>query len=453
MSRNNNLLKGNIYKQIIIFAIPILIGNLFQQLYNTVDAVIVGNFVGKQALAAIGGTTGTLTGLIVNFIVGIASGATVIIAQYYGSRNEDGVKHGVNSGMFIAILLGLIMSIIGIIFSSNLLQLLNVPEDIFDYANEYIKIYFLGLVPMMIYNMGSGVLRATGDSKRPLYFLIVSCFTNIILDILFVCVFKMEVKGVAYATLIATIVSCLLTLYVLKKTTDLYHFELFKIYFKLEEVKKILIIGLPAGIQSVSYSISNLFIQAVINGFGTDIVAAFAAYGKVDVVFWTMSGAIGTSCMTICAQNFGAKQINRVKETIRKGLVLNCSFAIICSLLFYFFGKYPLYLFTSDSTVIEIGISIMKYLVPSWILFADIEILSSSICGCGDSFSTMLISVSGIAIFRVIYLIIIKCENIFDCLRCYPLSWLITSIIFIIYYASGIWLKRSLKKRDNLVHN
>lgn len=451
MKTKIDILNGSIYKTILYIFFPIMFGSLFQQLYNTVDAIVVGNFVGKEALGAVGGSTGQLINLLVGFITGLASGATVVIAQYYGNREREGVSKSVKSGMFMAIVLGAVMMFIGIYFAPELLHMMQVPDDVYGYALTYMQVYFVGLIPSMIYNMGAGILRAIGDSKRPLYFLVASCITNIVLDLLLVVVFNMEVFGVAVATVISQVVSCVLSLYVLSKTEDSYHFTLKETSCNFDVLSRIIIIGLPTGIQSCLYSISNIFIQTTVNGFQTDTLSAFTAFGKIDAIFWLISGAYGVALMTFVGQNFGAGNMDRVKKGIKAGFVLEGITAVLLSFVMYFFGSFFIMLFSKETAVIEIGVSILKFLCPFYVAFIFVEILSSSIRACGDSLFPMIISGVGICGFRIIYLSSVNFSTVLEALFCYPLSWILTSIIFIVYYIQGSWLKRSLKKREMLM--
>lgn len=447
-----DILSGSIAKTILYFFFPIMFGSLFQQLYNTVDAIVVGQYVGKEALGAVGGSTGQIINLLVGFIVGLASGATVVIAQYYGNRDREGVRKSVRSGMFMAIVLGAIMTVVGIVFAPDLLKMMNVPDDVYKYSLVYMQIYFVGLIPSMIYNMGAGILRAIGDSKRPLYFLIAACIVNIVLDLVLVTMFNMEVMGVAIATVASQVISCILTLYVLKRSEDSYQFKLSDTSPNWSVLSRIIIIGLPTGIQSCLYSISNVFIQATVNGFGTDTLAAFTAFGKIDAIFWLVSGAFGAAMMTFVGQNFGAGNMERVKKGIKTGIIIEAITAVIMSVTLYFFGDIFFELFTSEAEVISIGLSIMKFLCPTWVTFVFVEIFSSSIRACGDSMMPMIISGVGICGLRVAYLLFHQSTTVLEALFCYPVSWIVTSIIFIIYYIQGSWLKRSLKKRSMLMN-
>lgn len=446
------MLEGSITQPILLFFIPILLGSLFQQLYNTVDAIVVGNFVGKEALGAVGGSTGTVINLLVGFVVGLASGATVVIAQYYGNREEEGVKKGVYSSMFLAIVLGITLMILGIWLTPNILRLLNVPDSIMPYSVQYMRIYLLGMCPTLIYNNGSGILRAVGDSKRPLYFLVAACLTNIVLDILFVVVFGWGVAGVAIATALSQLLSCILTLHVLAKTTDIYSFHLSKLHFDSQTLYRIVEIGLPVGIQSCLYCVANLFIQSSVNSYGTDTVAAYTAFGKIDALFWNTSAALGQAVLTFCGQNFGAGKVDRVKKGIRVGCILYVVGAGAISVICYFGGEYLYHLFTQDAEVIRIGLALLQYLCPLWATFVFVEILSSSIRACGDSLVPMILTALGVGAFRIIWILFYPSTSLYTTLLCYPISWVATSLLFLGYYLQGGWLKKSLKQRDKIMN-
>lgn len=439
--KNNDILEGSLTKALLTFFFPILFGTFFQQLYNTADAFIVGNFVGKEALAAVGGSTGTLINLLVGFITGVASGATVIAAQYYGKREYGVVSKVIQTGMFMAVSMGILVMVIGIAFGPMLLTMMKVPLDVYNPSLIYIRIYFLGMIPSMIYNIGSGILRAIGDSKRPLYFLVVSCVVNIALDIIFVVLLPWGVAGAAIATIIAQLVSCLLTLRVLSKGNNEHQERLLTLNINKEILHQIVLIGLPTGIQSCLFNVSNVFIQATVNGFGTDSVAAFTAFGKIDALFWMFSGAFGTAVLTIVGQNFGAGNLERAKKTMWVGLVLDVIITVCISYITCLLGTPMISLFTQDEAVRMIGKEIIDFIAPTWVSFAIIEVFSSGIRACGASLTTMVITAFCICGVRIVYLLIAPYNSLISALYCYPLSWVIASVVFVIYYLSGRWLK------------
>lgn len=451
MKNHNNTLsitEGTIWKQLLLFFFPILFGTFFQQLYNTADAMIVGQFVGKQALSAVGGSASTIINLLVGFFVGLSSGATVIVAQYYGAKNEAGLHKAVHTAIALSIVGGLIIMILGILFSPGVMRLMGNPEEIMSYSVSYIRIYFSGMVANLIYNIGSGILRAIGDSKRPLYFLIVSCLVNILLDLLFVIVFHMEVVGVALATVISQIVSAVLVVITLLKTNDSYRLAIKDIRFSGDVLIRIFRIGLPAGLQSVMYSFSNIIIQAFVNSFGTDTIAAWTTYGKIDCIFWMIISALGISMTTFIGQNYGARKLDRVHKGVRVGITMAFVISALVSVFLAFTGKYIYRLFTDDAQVLAIGSEILQFMVPAFFTYVCIEILAATLRGIGDALMPMLITCVGVCVFRIVWLY--SAMPIWPSLKTvmasYPLTWVTTSVLFIIYY--NFFSPLSIKKRN-----
>lgn len=440
----NQITEGVIWKQLLIFFFPILFGTFFQQLYNTIDAVIVGKYVGKEALAAVGGTTGTLINLLVGFFVGLSSGASVIISQYYGAKNEEKVKEAVHTAMAFSITGGIILMILGMIGAPIALEAMGTPEDIMNYAVVYIRIYFAGIIGNLIYNMGAGILRAIGDSKRPLYFLMTSCVVNIILDILFVVIFKMNVAGAALATILSQLISAILVIVVLMRSKDVYQLILPKIRLHLEMVKRIIQIGFPAGLQSAMYSISNIIIQSSVNALGTDTIAAWTAYSKIDAIFWMIIGAFGISITTFVGQNHGAGKRERVEKGIKVCMKMTLVTSIIISVILYVFGGYIYQLFTDDAAVMEKGVEILHFMVPFFITYICIEILSGALRGVSDCWVPMLITCLGVCVVRVLWILFAVPNNMTMkmVLVSYPLTWILTSVSFVIYYRFFSKLKK-----------
>lgn len=440
----NQITEGVIWKQLLIFFFPILFGTFFQQLYNTIDAVIVGKYVGKEALAAVGGTTGTLINLLVGFFVGLSSGASVIISQYYGAKNEEKVKEAVHTAMAFSITGGIILMILGMIGAPIALEAMGTPEDIMNYAVVYIRIYFAGIIGNLIYNMGAGILRAIGDSKRPLYFLMTSCVVNIILDILFVVIFRMNVAGAALATILSQLISAILVIVVLMRSKDVYQLILPKIRLHLEMVKRIIQIGFPAGLQSAMYSISNIIIQSSVNALGTDTIAAWTAYSKIDAIFWMIIGAFGISITTFVGQNHGAGKRERVEKGIKVCMKMTLVTSIIISVILYVFGGYIYQLFTDDAAVMEKGVEILHFMVPFFITYICIEILSGALRGVSDCWVPMLITCLGVCVVRVLWILFAVPNNMTMkmVLVSYPLTWILTSVSFVIYYRFFSKLKK-----------
>lgn len=442
--QGNGITEGVIWKQLLIFFFPILFGTFFQQLYNTVDAVIVGRFVGKEALAAVGGSTGTLINLLVGFFVGLSSGATVIISQFYGGGREKRVSEAVHTAIAFSLACGIGLMAVGIVFSPFALRAMGTPEDIMQYSLSYIRIYFLGIIPNLIYNMGAGILRAVGDSKRPLYYLMASCFTNIVLDLVLVVWLRLDVRGAAIATIVSQLVSAVLVVLQLLRTKDSYRLVIRKIRLNLFMVMRIVRIGLPAGLQSVMYSASNIIIQSSVNSLGTDTVAAWTAYSKIDSVYWMIISALGISITTFVGQNYGAGKLDRVKRGIYVCLGLSFLITAILSVTLYLGGGYIYLMFTADAAVIAKGMEILHFLVPAFATYVCIEVLSGALRGTGDCWIPMIMTAVGVCALRVLWILVavpLK-PDILTVVFSYPLTWSITSILFLVYFYCFSSLKK-----------
>ncbi len=441
---SNQITEGVIWKQLLIFFFPILFGTFFQQLYNTADAIIVGNFVGKEALASVGGPSSTIINLLVGFFVGISSGATVVISQHYGAGDAQKVSDSVHTSIALAIAGGAVMMVLGLASARFALSAMATPADIMEPSLIYMRIYFIGIIPSMIYNMGSGILRAIGDSKRPLYFLVAACLVNIALDLLFVALLDMGVAGAALATILSQLVSAILTTIALMRATDSYRLVLSKIRFHRHLLFSIVKIGLPAGLQSSMYSISNLLIQSSINSFGTDTIAAWTAYGKVDSIFWMIMGAYGISATTFVGQNFGAGKYDRIKKSVRICLGMAAVTSIVLSVIVIEFGGTILLLFTRDANVISICEGMIRVVSPFYITYICIEILSGTCRGCGDSIIPMLLTCFGVCVLRIVWIFtaVPLRHEVSTVAFSYPLTWAITSLLFVIYYKKGKWMQK-----------
>lgn len=453
-TKANGITEGSIFGQLLLFFFPILFGTFFQQLYNTADAVVVGRFVGKQALAAVGGTTSTLINLMVGFFVGLSSGATVVISQYYGAKKADKVHWAVHTSVAFSVIGGVLFMAVGLVGARWALTAMHTPEDVMDHAVTYIRIYFLGMVPNLLYNMGAGILRAVGDSRRPLYFLIGSCFVNIILDVVLVAVLRMGVAGAALATISSQLFSAILVILCLTRTQDMYKVEWRKIRIDSRMLQRIIRIGIPAGMQSVMYNISNIIIQAGVNNLGTDNVTAWATYGKVDGLYWMMINALGISVTTFVGQNYGARRMDRVRKGAGACMVIGVMLTAIVSTALYFWGYLFIELFTSDPQVQLISQSLIRFMVPTFITYITIEILSGTLRGVGDAWMPLIITGVGVCLVRVIWIIFAlpHFNTILAAAFCYPMTWALTSAAFAVYYYFFSSLKRVNLKKIFLRH-
>lgn len=443
LKSNDNMTEGSILNAVVRLFIPIALGIFFQQLYNTSDAIIVGNFVGKEALASVGGPTGAIVNLIVGFFTGVSSGSAVIISQMYGAKNSDGISKTVHTSIMLAILSGLIFTIAILLFAADMLRLMGTPEDIMDYSIQYFKIYSIGMIPSLIYNMGASILRATGDTKRPLFYLIITCVINVVLDIIFIVCFKLEVAGAAIATVISQVISALIIIIALYKSDEDYKFLPSQLKFTGSILGRIIYIGIPAGLQSVMYSSSNIVVQTSINSFGTDTIAAWAAYSKLDAFLWMTVNSVGVAVMTFTGQNFGARKYERIHKCVKISLILTVVITVVMGSVMIIFGKNLLSMFNSDKAVISIGFTILRFLVILYIIYVPIEIFAGVLRGVGDAIVPTLITCFGICVLRILWIIVavpIK-HTLFTALMSYPVTWIVTTLMFVIYYFKGKWLK------------
>lgn len=446
--QETSLTEGSIAKTLLRFFFPILLGTLFQQLYNTVDAIIVGRFVGAQALASVGGSASVILNLVIGFFVGLASGAMIIVSQYFGAGEYHKLRRTVGTGIFFCIVAGAALSVAGILLAPQMLRLAKEPGDIIEESVKYLRIYFSGTISVMIYNIGSGILRAVGDSRRPLYYLSVACVLNIVLDLLFVAVFKMGVAGVGWATVIATTVSALLIIANLVTTHAPYRMR--SIRPDGEALLRILRFGIPAGLQSAMYSASNLLIQTAVNNLGSTVVAAWSTTGKLDGIFWNVSNSFATSISAFSGQAFGAGKYDRMKKGVRVCLMMSLGSAVVLIALLLSLGKYGFRIFTDDRLVIDYAVEMLWYFVPYYGVWVFIDILSSALRGAGDTVLPTVFTLTGICGFRVLWVLFVvpRFNTVAGISYSYPFSWTITALTFIIYWLFGGWLKRCIARRD-----
>lgn len=432
----NEITEGIIWKQLLIFFFPILLGSFFQQLYNTIDAIVVGRFVGKNALAAVGGSAGLIINLVVSFFMGLTAGASVIVSQFFGSQNKEKVNDSIHTIYAFSIIGSVLITVVGILLSPWILALMNTPEELMADSVLYLRIYFAGIFFVFIYNTGSGLLRALGDSKRPLYCLIVCCIINVILDLVMVLVFHMGIAGAAVATLIAQAISAVLVTWFLMSSRELCQFSLRRIRIHPETLKSELILGFPGGLQYAMYSISNMIVQSALNKFGTNTAAAWAAYGKMDAIFWMISGAFGIAITTFVGQNYGAGKIERVKKSILVCTGMDFAVSVFMT-LFFIFLRVPLFhIFVEDASVVEIGSRMLILIAPFYSAFVITEILSGALRGIGDVMIPMFITTGGICLLRVVWILVVVplYPTLTVTLLNYPVSWVLTSMLFLIYY-------------------
>lgn len=438
--------EGVIWKEILFFSVPLLLGNLFQQLYNAVDSIIVGNYIGAQALAAVGSSFPVIF-LLVSFFMGLSIGAGVVISRYFGARNTIELQYSIHTFLAFMLVAGILMTFVGIALSPTILRLIGTPNDVMDNSVIYMKIYFLGILSVMIYNTGSGILRAVGDSKNPLYFLIISSITNILLDLLFVVQFKMGIAGVAWATLIAQTLSAILTILLLVKTKHEYKVTIKNIRFHKKEMLEIIRIGLPSGIQNSVVSFSNVIVQSNINAFGSLAMAGCGAYTKIDgfAILPVMSYSMALT--TFIGQNMGARKFDRVKQGAKSGILMSVLTTLCISALLLLFGKQVLSIFSSDEQVIYYGLYMLHVLAPCYIFLSLTHAFNGIIRGAGVTTIPMIVMIACWCGMRVAWILcsVPIFHNIGVVFMGWPLTWAASAIWLFIYYKKGNWLKRSME--------
>ena len=440
---SRDITQGSIWKNLLLYFFPIWFGSIFQQLYTTIDAVIVGRYVGTEALAALGGTSSLLVDLLVGFFIGASAGAGVVISHLFGAKDDKRLKYAVRTSMKLAVAAGFLLMIVGFFMAPVAMEWMNTPADVLPGATLYLRVYFMGVIPSLIYNMGSGILRAVGDAKRPLYYLVFTTIVNIILDLLFVAYLDMGIFGAALATILSQFVSAALVLKTLLRTNESYRLELRKCEKYREILIQILKIGLPAGCQYTMYTVSNIIIQTQINALGTSVVAAWTAINKLEGMFWLTMGAFGTTIMTFTGQNYGAGKMDRVRKGFYVGLVLSIGLTIgICApILIYAWDL--VHIFSKDPEVIQLGVDFIYFLIPTYCTYTGTELFGGIIKGKGNSFAPMIIT--GISAFAIRSIWSILAPMVWPGMNTimlgYPLSWTISTTLFIVYFVVSGQLK------------
>ena len=434
-SKAIRMTEGSILKCLLYFALPLMVGNFFQQLYNTVDSIIVGNFVGKEALAAIG-SVDSIINTYIGFFVGLSAGAGVVISQYFGASDDENVHKSVHTTIAITLIMAIGTTIISLLTTDIFLKISRVPSDVWPEAETYLGIYFTGLVGLLIYNMGSGILRAVGDSKHPLYFLIFSALSNTLLDIIFVVKLRLGVAGAAYATIISQALSALLVLYTLFRSRECYRLIFSKIKIYPKHLKQIFRIGLPTALQMMVTAFSNVFVQSYINSFGSAAMAGYSSYNKIDKVCLLPLQSIGLAITTFIGQNIGAGNKERAIQGVKISTRMNVITAIILITILWIFAPYLVYIFNQDSEVIKFGTMFLRTMSPFFLCVAYNQIHNGALKGAGNTKIPMIIMMSCFIVFRQIYLFVVsRLINLPILIALgYPLGWLLCTIILSIYY-------------------
>lgn len=442
----NPLVEGVLWKQLLRFFFPILLGTFFQQLYNTADALIVGRTLGENALGAVGGSTGMITSTAVGFFMGLTSGAAIITSQMIGAKDRRQVNGSIHTIYAFALASGILVSVLGFFGAEQMLLWMKTPDALMADSKVYLQIYFAGLVFVLVYNTGASLLRAMGDARRPFWYLIVCCIINIILDYVLIVFCHMGVAGAAAATVFAQGVSAVLVTVRLLRFREVCDFRLRDIRIDLPILKRELMLGLPGGTQAAMYSISNIIVTAAINVFGEVTVASWTAYSKFDGLFWMISGAMGVTITTFVGQNFGAGRFDRIRKGVRLMNWAYAGIAIAASLLVILLREHLFRIFVQSDEAISIGCRMLLVISPFYILNIHIENYAGALRGVGDTFAPMLFSVFGICVFRLIYLWVFF--PLFPTLEVlcamYPITWLLTNTLYLCYYPYR--MKRLVKK-------
>lgn len=435
-SKNATLMtEGNIWEKIIKFALPLMLGYLFQQFYTAVDSIVVGNFVSKQALAAVGTTT-PIVNMLIGFFTGLSSGASVVIARSFGAQNKQKLQDAVHTAIGMIFALSVVATAFGVFMVPYMLRFMKTPDDVFIESKTYLTIYFAGIASLMIYNMGAAILRAVGDSKRPLYFLIASSFVNIVFDLIFVIVFKMGVAGAAYATVLSQIISSVLVLGTLTKEDGIYKLHWDRIKIHKYVMKEIFHIGFPTALQQSITAFSNVFVQSYINSFGSSVMAAWSAYIKIDHFAIIPLDSISMSITTFVGQNLGVHDVKRSQKGTKYAVILAFAATAAVTVPILIFAPQLIGLFNKETEVIEYGVFLLRFMTPFYSFVAVSSVLSGALCGSGDTRFPTAIRLFSFVVFRQIYLFFVtQYTSSFTAVALgYPLGWILSAVLGTIYY-------------------
>ena len=440
-----DLTQGVVWKKLLIFFLPIAAGTCIQQLYNAVDGLIVGRFVGTIALAAVGGSAAQIINLLIGFFVATTAGASVVIAQVYGAGRDEDVRLAAGNALAVFALLGLVLMAFGLVATPAMLRLLHTPEDTMEASILYLRIYFLGVPFVLILNMESNMLRSVGDSFSPFLYMVAGCVSNIVLDAVFVLLFHWGVAGVAIATVLAQVLNMGLLTWKLLRTQESYRLSFRDMKLRGVYLRNMMRLGVPSGLQSSMYAVSNMIIQVGVNSLGTIVVASWAMTGKTDGIFWAVSNALGAAITSFIGQNLGAGRQDRVKLCVKQGLILAFSVTVSLSALIMLLGRPLLHILTEDQAVIDTTYQIMTYFVPFYFTWTLIEVLSAVLRGAGDAVRPVVIIGLGICLLRILWILTLFqwFHTLLVLSLCYVVSWVVTSTAMTIYYRRGRWMQRA----------
>lgn len=431
-----DMTEGPILRHLLTFALPLLVGNIFQQLYNMVDTWVVGNFVSNEAFSAVG-SVGPIINTLIGFFTGLASGAGVVISQYFGAKDEENVRRAVHTSMAGTLILCVVFTAVGMGFTPLMLRLMKTPEEVMPESTAYLTIYFAGVAGLLIYNMGAGILRAVGDSQRPFIFLVVSALLNTGLDLLFVLAFGMGVEGVAYATIIAQGISAILTVVTLMRSTGVVKLSLRKLGIRRDMLGKILKVGIPAAIQMAITAFSNVFVQSYINYFGPDCMSGWTAYAKIDQLIFLPMQSISLAATTFVGQNLGKGQTDRAKRGVRLAILSAIWFTLVVMAPVIVYAPQLVSFFNDKPEVVEYGTMLLRWITPFYVLCCFNQVYSGALRGAGDSRAPMIILLCSFVLFRQGYLFVMShfiSNTIIPLAMGYPAGWLLCSATMTVYF-------------------
>ncbi len=433
---NLDLLHGSIMDKVLMFALPLAVTGILQQLFNAADVAVVGQFAGKNAMAAVGSNSPVI-GLLVNAFIGIALGANVVISRFTGQKNQQGIRKGVHTAVVFAVISGVILTILGECLAPVLLRLLSVPPDVFPLSLLYLRVYLLGLPVIFLYNFESAIFRSQGDTRTPLICLIISGVINVLLNLFFVCVLGMTVNGVATATVIANLISSGLLFYMLYHSGDAIGIQIPKLRMDRQVLGVMVRIGLPAGLQGMVFSISNLCIQSAINHLGSDVMAASSAAFNIEIFAYYVINSFGQACTTFVGQNYGANNIERCRRVTKISFLLDFVVTVVISVLLLWMGRPLLGLFNRDPAIVAIGIVRLRFIVSAEIVNVVMEIMSGAMRGYGYSLVPAVLTFVGVCGIRItwVYTVFRASPKFHTLMMVYPVSWGATAVALAIAYA------------------
>lgn len=440
---------GSIGRKMLYFSIPLILGNLFQQLYNLVDSVVVGQFVGDNALAAVG-AGGSIIQLLIGFIIGASAGAGVVTSQYYGAQDKEGVRKAVHTTLAIAIVAGVVVSVIGVVFTPWILHAMGTPEEVFAEAKVYLQVFFTGIFFAVIYNLMAGILNAVGNSKRSLRYLIIAAVSNMILDVLFVAVFKWGVVGAAVATDLSQAISCIFILRFLHGTGEAYQIRFREIKFYDHLLSHIIRIGIPTGVQNIVVSFSNVFVQTAVNSFGATVMAAFAAFNKIDGFILLPILSLNMAATTFAGQNYGAQKYDRIHRGLKISVWMGVIYSIVAGVVMLVLSPYLVRIFTDSEAVIETSIYMMYLMYPFYWILGIFHIALGTIRGVGKTFAAMLMSLFCLCAMRIVWIVVTMGinHNLALLTLNYPFTWLVGAIVILVYIKKANWLQEPTLEKE-----